>query len=203
MNSSRSTLKARHYTRAFTLVELLIVIVVIGLLAAIAIVAYNGIQNRGYDSAIQADLKTLGNKTTIAMQDTTDGYAPPATQAGLQSIMPKLSRNSYHSRGSSNGVALQYCLSSNVTPANKYFAWVAVSKSGNIFYYSSANGTVKQGGTATAWGGLDAAYTCAHAQTTNDSTNFSTITGAANYVVIYGQQGSNTAGPFQWASWAP
>lgn len=40
--------------KGFTIVELLIVIVVIGILAAISIVAYNGIQNRAKYSAAQS-----------------------------------------------------------------------------------------------------------------------------------------------------
>ncbi len=40
--------------RGFTIVELLIVIVVIAILAAISIVAYNGIQNRGKASSAQS-----------------------------------------------------------------------------------------------------------------------------------------------------
>lgn len=43
----------------FTIVELLIVIVVIGILAAITIVAYNGIQQRGRDAQRQSDIKTI------------------------------------------------------------------------------------------------------------------------------------------------
>ena len=42
----------------FTIVELLIVIVVIGILAAITIVAYNGIQSRAKLTALQSDLKS-------------------------------------------------------------------------------------------------------------------------------------------------
>jgi len=42
--------------RGFTIVELLIVIVVIGILAAITIVAYNGIQQRATTAAIQSDV---------------------------------------------------------------------------------------------------------------------------------------------------
>ena len=40
--------------KGFTIVELLIVIVIIGILAAITIVAYNGIQNRGKAAAGQS-----------------------------------------------------------------------------------------------------------------------------------------------------
>lgn len=43
----------------FTIVELLIVIVVIAILAAISIVAYNGIQQRARDTARKSDLASL------------------------------------------------------------------------------------------------------------------------------------------------
>ena len=48
--------------QGFTIVELLIVIVVIGILAAITIVAYNGIQNRGKAAAGQALATQIDNK---------------------------------------------------------------------------------------------------------------------------------------------
>ena len=48
----------------FTIVELLMVIVVIAILAAITIVAYNGIQTRAKDSAIVSDLQSLAQVDT-------------------------------------------------------------------------------------------------------------------------------------------
>jgi len=48
--------KPRLNKDGFTIVELLIVIVVIGILAAITIVAYNGIQDRSKNAVIQSDL---------------------------------------------------------------------------------------------------------------------------------------------------
>ena len=46
----------------FTIVELLVVIVVIGILASISIVAYNGIQNKARASATDADLVNIEKK---------------------------------------------------------------------------------------------------------------------------------------------
>ncbi len=45
--------------RGFTIVELLIVIVVIGILAAITVVAFNGVQNRAKDTRVQSDIRSV------------------------------------------------------------------------------------------------------------------------------------------------
>jgi len=50
---------------AFTIVELLIVIVVIGILATIAVVAYNGIHNRAYDTTVRSDLANASRQLEI------------------------------------------------------------------------------------------------------------------------------------------
>jgi len=46
-------------THGFTIVELLIVIVVIGILAAITVVAFNGVQNRAKDTQARSDIKNV------------------------------------------------------------------------------------------------------------------------------------------------
>lgn len=54
----------------FTIVELLIVIVVIAILAAITIVSYNGIQQRANESKIKSDLSMI-NKAILSARTTT------------------------------------------------------------------------------------------------------------------------------------
>lgn len=60
--------------KGFTIVELLIVIVVIGILAAITIVAYNGIQARARDSIRNQDIKNIAKALELYYID--KGYYP-------------------------------------------------------------------------------------------------------------------------------
>lgn len=56
-------------TKGFTIVELLIVVVVIAILAAITIVAFNGITNRARVAAVQSDLKSAVTQIGIIYAD--------------------------------------------------------------------------------------------------------------------------------------
>jgi prepilin-type N-terminal cleavage/methylation domain-containing protein len=69
-------IKKMKKERGFTIVELLIVIVVIAILAAITIVAYNGIQNRAKTTSAQAAASTAAKKAEAYNADTTAGKYP-------------------------------------------------------------------------------------------------------------------------------
>ena len=73
-------MKRRSRQFAFTIVELLIVIVIIAILAAITIVAYNGIQNRARDAKRASDIASI-QKALIAYDITNNGV--PATTSYL------------------------------------------------------------------------------------------------------------------------
>lgn len=76
-----------HMTKSksgFTIVELLIVIVIIAILAAITIVAYNGVQQRARDSARKQDLAILAKAVNLYQVDVGD-YAQAGCGNGVGS----------------------------------------------------------------------------------------------------------------------
>lgn len=71
------TMWAKYKQSGFTIVELLIVIVVIGILAAITIVAFNGVQDRANAAAVTSALQQAAKKVSI--QAAINGGTNPVT----------------------------------------------------------------------------------------------------------------------------
>ncbi len=99
--------RAPQKQTGFTIVELLIVIVVIAILAAITIVAYNGIQNRAKAAAAQSAASQAVKK--MAAQAVLDGDVYPENEAAfLASIGAQTSGVTYQYRASADRKS--YCL---------------------------------------------------------------------------------------------
>ena len=75
----------RKSSSGFTIVELLIVVVVIAILAAISLVAYNGIQQRARDAQMLSDLTNAAKKFEIYAVDN-GAYPNSATQLSTMQI---------------------------------------------------------------------------------------------------------------------
>lgn len=158
--------------RGFTIVELLIVIVVIAILAAISIVAYTGIQNRANDTAVQSDLRNFAGK--VQEFHAIEGRYPVGNGAsGVEGIstftlnkpayLTSVNNNFYYCRGIVSGV--------------DKFGIIAASNSGKIFVYKSDTGLSTIAGTwGSAWYGAD---TCPLAGIPTSATSY-TNAGAKN-----------------------
>jgi general secretion pathway protein G len=115
---------AKNKQTGFTIVELLIVIVVIGILAAITIVAYNGIQNRARDTTATADLSNNGKR--MMSGEAISGLYPTTIEAiSSTDYKIKLAAGNYN--------LVSYCASDNG------FVIAAESKSGNKYYVKNNN----------------------------------------------------------------
>jgi type IV pilus assembly protein PilA len=62
-------LAKRRGQKGFTLIELLIVVVVIGILAAIAIPKYTAVREKGFISSLKADLRNLATQQELYYND--------------------------------------------------------------------------------------------------------------------------------------
>lgn len=109
----------------FTIVELLIVIVVIAILAAISIVAYRGINDRARAATVQSALNQAAKKVALWQADNSGAYPAALADAGVTA---------------SDGVSYQYTSSNDSTPM-----YCITASSGGSSYYVSNSGQMQQG----------------------------------------------------------
>jgi prepilin-type N-terminal cleavage/methylation domain-containing protein len=130
---------AKQKQLGFTIVELLIVIVVIGVLAAITIVAYNGIQKRAQDTVIQSDINNLVKK--VREYEADNGVVPTAgskTASPDSTKFPGITFLPTKSAYSTSVNNLYYC--SGFKSGVFTFAISAQSKAGTVIVYRPNEG---------------------------------------------------------------
>lgn len=127
----------------FTIVELLIVIVIIGILTAIGTTVFASINNRAYDTSVQNDLNNIAKKLKLYHAE----YGVYPVTAQLPNLGLKVDKSVYgsHYYSGSNGLNLVYCRMPAANPTS--FALVAFSRSGNGFQYSGTGQLGKYTGT--------------------------------------------------------
>lgn len=147
----------------FTIVELLIVIVVIGILAVITVVAFRGIQDRANDTSIKSDLNSIAKKFELFKIDNSrypfvNNDSDPAGNE-LRTLDLKVSRNAY-GNGFAGGVHnLLYCRTTTDSNPIRY-ALIASSKSGKVFTYRSDDRQITE---SSAWGSDNSMTLCSSA----------------------------------------
>lgn len=116
--------RARQH-RGFTIVELLIVIVVIAILAAITIVAYNGVTQKANASVAQNNASEVEKKLKLYAVENGDAYPADLSSIGLVSG----DSTTYQYTPGSAG----YCVTTTTKGTSYYVAYG--------FTYTNANGT--------------------------------------------------------------
>jgi len=132
---------ANQDNKGFTIVELLIVIVVIGILATITIVAFNGITSKAQETSVKHDMRNIAKQVEVFR--TEDGRYPTSTK--LTELGIKVNKQTYGVNPT--GATIFYCVDS----AGTVFSIVARVKSTTLTQYLSTTGqTSTYSGSATA-----------------------------------------------------
>ena len=106
------------YRRGFTIVELLIVIVIIAILAALTYVGYTAISNRAIDSTLKSDLTQAAKKLNYDKVDNNDAYPNPTLPPNIKA---------------SDGNAFEY-----TSDGTSYCLSITSTKSSSLSYHISS-----------------------------------------------------------------
>lgn len=181
--------KNRH--AGFTIVELLIVIVVIGILVAIVIVAYTGITRSAKDASIQSDLKNV--QKVVDIYQARYGQYPTTAQLATDGGV-KINKGQFEVGGGNN---FYYCVSTGRT---RFAIGAAYDGSRNGFVYDSETGMRSVAGPSP---GLWGASTCPNtvsgdpAYGTDKAYYSSSSSAPASSGCVW------TSGACVWQSWLP
>ena len=170
-HSKTSTSSPHQFKSAFTIVELLVVIVIIGILATITMVSYNGVTKKSKEASLQSDLSNASK--ILEMDKIIDGNYPPNLEDANQGKGLKPSGNNTYNY--------------TYDPTTKSYTLIATN--GNLSYFITSSNTtptlyVSSVTFVTSWGGANGDYGYSIAQTSDGGLAVTGRTngfGAGNY----------------------
>ncbi len=156
---SLQQIKNLNKQKGFTIVELLIVIVVIGILAAIVIVAFNGVQNRAKTQAGNTAASTVQKKIEAYNAASTSGYPTTTVAATLKTNLDSIDDSkitginlvvptALSSTNGQNSVGIEVC-NAPAGATGYRLSWFDFS--GNAAVAAASRITVLTAGTCTGW----------------------------------------------------